>query len=1248
MHGGVKIYKGAASAARAYVEADRSRVDDYYLAEGSGLARRFAARPGGGVTDLGMLDGDAYEQWVAGRDPVTGQARDRSRKNAVRYAEITVNGPKTWSLAAALHPEIAAAYDAAQDRAAEQIIGWVAAHSTTRVGPNGRQVQVPVERLEAVTVRHYTSRAGDPHRHLHLQVNARVYAHGKWRALHTVGFRDSLEALNGIGHAAMITDPEFRAALAAAGLTLDPDSGEVAALAPYVGAFSERAAQISRNIDRYEAEWRTANPGQEPGPAVRRSWDRRAWKDARPDKIVPRDGAELIVHWNQQLADLGYRDPSPQPGLPIVVGAPRVGGFDRAGAVETILVRLGARRSAWNAADIRGQAEKAIAAAGIVADPAMRIELAEDLTARAVAACVPLLRLPDVPEHVRSLTSRHVLSTEADLVARFAGRGSLAATPAVLSPAACTGLDERQRTAVEVLAGDARLVVVEGAAGAGKTTTLAATQTALGEHGHRMLVITPTLKAAQVAAREVGTAGSVAWLVHQHGYRWDTDGRWTRAPAEPAPAAVLDRGGLLVVDEAGMLDQDTARALLRVADEMGARVALVGDRHQLPAVGRGGVLDLAARWVPPQAHVDLDVAHRFADPEYAAISLALRTGSSTYTLPPPAACETAGEPVDESVGEPAGERVGEVWAALWRRDQVRIYPSEAERTQALADLAAEGILNRDRRARQMMMMMADTREQAAALNGAIRDRLVAAGRVDDTHTVTTHAGERFGVGDRVATRRNDRDLGVTNRDTWTITAVADDGSLTLRGRQATDLRTLPAAYAREHVELAYATTVYGAQGETTHTGHLMLGEHTSAASAYVAMTRGRANNIAHLIAEDEADARRQWEQVFARDRADLGPTVAATQAAEDIERYGTQQRTRPLQEVLTDLWTTWSQQADLHQQHQLLTGERDALQEVAAIHARYAPTRDRVGGEEVNARRRWRQARQQVDDLDAALESETADLQTRVWDAWRQDLSQAQRAAEIVRDGAGRLGQRRRQVRDATAELTAFAQRCHPALPGLPTDPTELATEVRWLHGRRVEEPINAYVGRQVADAHPDADQIRRAERDAHTAYDRAERARTQLDEAIYAELRSTGRAGLARNPAGRLSAVAEELAGVERDLRSATARVAALHGEPSLRTLPDDGLDGEHQRWAADRAARQQAASRAAQQRRQNPTGQTADRAAPTDPEHSRPQVGHRPLSQPHRPAFANDVRSGPQAVAFVMDNRTADPASWPPASAR
>jgi len=290
MHGGLKVYRGSATAARNYVEASRARADDYYLAEGTGIAERYIASPEG-VRAGGTLTGDGYETWVGGYDPDTGAAKGRLRTDdqAVRFVEVVVNGPKTWSLAAALHPDIAEAYDAAQDRAAVQIIGWLAEHSTTRVGPRGRQVQVPVQELEAVTVRHYTSRAGDPHRHLHLQVNARVFAEGKWRGLHTVGARDSLDAINGIGHAAVLTDPDFRAALASHGFHVDPQSGEVVELAGFTGPFSARAAQIGRNMDRYEADWRAANPGAEPGPKLRQSWDGRAWAQARPDKVILKD-----------------------------------------------------------------------------------------------------------------------------------------------------------------------------------------------------------------------------------------------------------------------------------------------------------------------------------------------------------------------------------------------------------------------------------------------------------------------------------------------------------------------------------------------------------------------------------------------------------------------------------------------------------------------------------------------------------------------------------------------------------------------------------------------------------------------------------------------------------------------------------------------------------------------------------------------------------------------------------------------
>jgi exodeoxyribonuclease V alpha subunit len=264
-------------------------------------------------------------------------------------------------------------------------------------------VQVPVERLEAVVVRHHTSRAGGPHRHLHLQINARVFAAGKWRGLHTVGVRDSLAAINGIGHAAVTCDPRFRAALAAHGYSLG-GTGEILQLADCVGAMSARAAQITRNLDRYEREWTTAHPGETPGPALRRAWDARAWADGRPDKVTPQPGANHDERWRAELAAVGYRDHDiPADLTPVPVGA-----LDREQAAERVLATLAAGRSAWNLADIRGGVERLIAAEGIVVDAAVRTELAEDLTVRALARCVPLLDREGVPEHIRAWTSTPV------------------------------------------------------------------------------------------------------------------------------------------------------------------------------------------------------------------------------------------------------------------------------------------------------------------------------------------------------------------------------------------------------------------------------------------------------------------------------------------------------------------------------------------------------------------------------------------------------------------------------------------------------------------------------------------------------------------------------------------------------------------------------------------------------------------------------------------------------------------------
>jgi uncharacterized protein (DUF736 family) len=155
VHGGVKFYKASAANARRYVEADRSAADDYYRGEGSGFVVRYRVN-GNAIERASSMDGPTYERWVAGYDVETGKAKGRLRtdEHGVKFLEVAVNGPKTWSLAAAVHPEVSAAYDAAQERAVEQILAWVGEHATTRVGPRGRQVQVPVEGMEAAVIRH--------------------------------------------------------------------------------------------------------------------------------------------------------------------------------------------------------------------------------------------------------------------------------------------------------------------------------------------------------------------------------------------------------------------------------------------------------------------------------------------------------------------------------------------------------------------------------------------------------------------------------------------------------------------------------------------------------------------------------------------------------------------------------------------------------------------------------------------------------------------------------------------------------------------------------------------------------------------------------------------------------------------------------------------------------------------------------------------------------------------------------------
>jgi hypothetical protein len=300
-----------------------------------------------------------------------------------------------------------------------------------------------------------------------------------------------------------------------------------------------------------------------------------------------------------------------------------------------------------------------------------------------------------------------------------------------------------------------------------------------------------------------------------------------------------------------MLDQDSAIALFTVAGDAAATVALVGDRAQLPAVGRGGVLDMAAALAAGSGRTvfDMDSVHRFTDPIYADLTLRLR----------------------------AGDNPAHLFDRLYALGHVRLHRSTDDAHEDIATATTAAI-----ESTRTVASTAATNDEARSLNDRIRTQRVARGEVDDTATVSGNDELPIGAGDVITTRKNDSTLGVANRQTWTVQSIGDDG--TVWARDAASPRkhprsvALPSSYVTDHAHLAYAATAYGVQGVTTTSAHTLLSEALDASGVYVGMTRGRDANVLHIVADNLDEAREHFIDALRLDRADRGLQAATSGA----------------------------------------------------------------------------------------------------------------------------------------------------------------------------------------------------------------------------------------------------------------------------------------------------------------------------------------------------------------------------------
>jgi AAA domain/Viral (Superfamily 1) RNA helicase len=357
-----------------------------------------------------------------------------------------------------------------------------------------------------------------------------------------------------------------------------------------------------------------------------------------------------------------------------------------------------------------------------------------------------------------------------------------------------------------------QLELVLGVAGAGKTTALDALRAAYQDQGYRVLGTATSGQAAKTlgtaAHLESRTTASLLWRL-QHGHER------------------LDASTVLIVDEAGMVDDPTMLALLTTAEIHRAKVIVVGDHHQLGAVGPGGGLEGLVTRHPDAVHTLSDNV-RQRDPAERAALEALRDGA---------------------VG-----RAVSFYAA-----QGRIRPKQ-DRLDALIDTVMTWAADVD--AGHDTVMLAWRRNDVATLNNLARTNRRAQGLIGDT-SVEAPGGRRYSVGDQVVALAPDPQrrwvtsqrgaVTAIDKRTSTITVVFDDADtpVTLAGDQLDAQR----------LDHAYATTVHRAQGATVDRAHVYL-DGGGRELTYVALSRARDSTTIHCVADnlDQAaeDLHRDW------------------------------------------------------------------------------------------------------------------------------------------------------------------------------------------------------------------------------------------------------------------------------------------------------------------------------------------------------------------------------------------------------
>jgi conjugative relaxase-like TrwC/TraI family protein len=613
--------------------------DDYYTVDDSS---EVSAWGGEGASDLGLsgeVAKDAFEGILNGILPSgEGVAQVENRRSGV---DLTFSAPKSVSLLAYVTGDKRIlGENGANMKAVARAMAWVEKNlAEGRKDVEGRKVPVQTGNLVFALFQHDTSRALDPQAHVHAVIaNLTKMPDGKWQALHADKIWSNNTVIGSIYHAFLREEMEklgYRLELKGKHGTFEVAGVPKAVLEAFSQrreAILEKAAELGitspKGRDSVTTNTRDPKLNVEDRDGLRREWiekaaalgfDGKALLEAalaRSEQREPgsalergyRAVSEALTNAWEKLGDiLKPHDPLVDRGLARVTHSPAEARAQL--AVASAVRMLSEREAAFNVNQL-GKTALDLGLKGVTVDHVERriaqlVERGQLIAGEA--------RVGDT--RPRMVTTQEALRTE-ERILKAVEQGKGASTPMIAASEAPERLQahaDRELNAGQlaaatlIVSSEDRTVVVQGIAGAGKSTMLQSVARVAEAEGRAVTGLAFQNKMVADLAEGAGIKSQTIASFILANERHVTN---RQGDAYEQARAVFG-GQMLVVDETSMVSSDDMLKLHQISAALGVdKLVLVGDRQQLSSIDAGKSFALIQAGGGTMARMDENIRQR--------------------------------------------------------------------------------------------------------------------------------------------------------------------------------------------------------------------------------------------------------------------------------------------------------------------------------------------------------------------------------------------------------------------------------------------------------------------------------------------------------------------------------------------------------------------------------------------------------------------------------------------------------------